>query len=126
MKNAQFKKREEFLKVYSEFDAWLIEIGFETATLEERMSPLNYHYSGYDKDIDPLYSVENYRHHVLQLDLRFMRDRNKHLVAFIGGFGLCSDAVSLKWAKSLISDKVLTLTNGKLNDLTIIRNKCLN
>jgi len=117
MKNKKDLKREIFLEKYSEFNNWLSSIGFKTGSYG-KSTVEDYHYSHYNNYIDDLYSVEHYHNDVLDISIRFMRDRNEHKFMLVGGiFGSYSETYNIKEFKKLISENLKTIKKEKIDKL---------
>lgn len=87
-RNNQYMKRQdkeileckEFLDVYFKLNEWLMSIGFNS---EVSNTPADIDYTN-GKYIDSLQGVEYYKHKILDIELRFMRDRFEHKLMFVG------------------------------------------
>lgn len=111
-------ERQRFLDVYAEFNKWLNSLGFRHGHYwKESTTPLDFHWSHYDKDIDSLYSVECYVHDTLKLSIRFLRDRNEHKFMFVGEMGAASTTYSIGETKELILLEVRRLRDEQLSKL---------
>lgn len=122
MKEEKFDIRMEFLNKYNEIDLFLESLGFRTGHYWKENSTVNdYLYEEYRKNIDPLYGIEHYIHDVLNLSIRFIRDRNEHRIMFVVDIMGLSDSYSLDEAKDLILNQVRELKNEKLNELNSIK-----
>ena len=114
-------KRTEFLNVYSEFNKWLLSIGFREGHYWNENSISNYHWSHYDELISPMHGVEHYVNDPLEYSIYFMRDRNKHLIMFVGGlFGGHSALYSIEQTKELILNKAKEIKAEKLSELNAV------
>jgi hypothetical protein len=99
-RTVEILERQIFLDVYTEFDRWLLLLGFRSPNTKESMGHLNYHWGHYDKHIDSLYSVECYFHDTLKLSIHFLRDRHEHKFMFVGEMGSCSELQTLNKQKN--------------------------
>ena len=117
--NKEFKERLGFIEIYQDFDYWLLKLGFFN---ENSSTPLDYQYSHYNDKIDSLYSVEHYINKRLDLSIRFLRDRNKHMFMIVGDYGMCSELYSIDEFKLLIRNTVITLRDQKLKELEFFNN----
>lgn len=72
-----FINRKHFIEKYTEFDKWLMSIGFRIGHYWKEPAP--HYYSHYGEIIDSMYSTERYVHDILKTNVCFIRDRNKHL-----------------------------------------------
>ena len=115
----QFKERLEFIEIYQSFDQWFLNLGF---TMENSSTPQDYHYSHYDGEIDSLYSVEHYINKRLDLSIRFLRDKKKHMFMIVGDYGMCSKIYSIDEFKVLILNTIITLRDQKLKELEFFNN----
>jgi hypothetical protein len=113
-------ERQNFLDIYSEFDRWLLSLGFRSANTQESMGHLNYHWGHYDKHITSLYSVENYLHETLKLSIHFLRDRYEHKIMFIGEMGSYSETTTIEQTKELILIEVRKLRDEQLSKLSAL------
>ena len=113
-------ERQKFLDIYSEFDRWLLSLGFRSANTQESMGHLNYHWGHYDKHITSLYSVENYLHETLKLSIHFLRDRYEHKIMFIGEMGSYSETTTIEQTKELILIEVRKLRDEQLSKLSAL------
>lgn len=111
-------ERQKFLDIYTDFDRWLLSLGFRSANTKESMGHLNYHWRHYDKYIDSLYSVENYLHDTLKLSIHFLRDRYKHKIMFVGEMGSFSETKTIEHTKELILIEVRKLRDEQLSKLS--------
>lgn len=116
---AETKERIAFLQVYTDFNNWLHNLGFKVGNFTD-MSPLNFHYSFYDENINSLHSVEHYFHETLKISLRFLRDRYKHEFLSIDGHGGMSDLIPLEEFKTLIRNEVIRVRDEMLTELNNI------
>lgn len=78
------KERQRFLSVYTVFQNYLKELGFEPYRGYAR-TPEDFHYSWYNEKIDDLYSVERYVNKDLDMSIRFLRDRHEHKFMMLNG-----------------------------------------
>jgi hypothetical protein len=119
-RNVEILERQIFLDVYTEFDRWLLSLGFRSANTEESMGHLNYHWGHYDKHINSLYRVECYLHDTLKLSIHFLRDRNKHKFMFVGEMGSCSEITNIEQTKELILIELRKLRDEQLTKLSAL------
>jgi hypothetical protein len=119
-RTVEILERQRFLDVYTEFDRWLLLLGFRSANTKESMRHLNYHWAHYDKHIDSLYSVEYYFHDTLKLSIHFLRDRNEHKFMFVREMGSCSEATNIEQTKKLILIEVRKLRDEQLTKLSAL------
>lgn len=118
MTKKELKTRMEFIEKYSEFDKWVLSLGFRNPKGRETMDVSNYHYSFYNEYIDDMYSVENYLHDVLKLSITFLRDRNEHKFMVVGGiFGGVSETMSIDEFKNFILGQFRTIRDNKMKEL---------
>lgn len=113
-------ERQKFLDVYTEFDRWLLSLGFRSANTKESMGHLNYHWGHYDEHINSLYSVECYLHDTLKLSIYFLRDRYVHKIMFIGEIGSYSETTTIDETKELILIQVRKLRDEQLSKLSVL------
>ncbi len=73
----EYIKRTHFLEKYHEFDRWLYSIKFRKNHFWKEQAP--HHYSQYDELIESMYSCERYINDILELNIYFIRDKNKHI-----------------------------------------------
>ena len=110
-----FERRVKFLKIYTDFDKWLIN------TLYFKDTHINgvrdYNYSHYKKYIESLYGVEHYKQDSIRLSLIFIRDRHEHKFMFIGEMGSISKVYTINKFKKLIIEDVKRLRDEKLKEL---------
>lgn len=116
-RTVEILERQRFLDVYSEFNRWLLSLGFRSANYKESMGHLNYHYTHYDKHIDSLHSVECYLHDTLKLSIHFLRDRYEHKFMFVGVMGSVSETTNIEQTKELILIEVRKLRDEQLSKL---------
>lgn len=121
MTKKQLKERLAFIDVYTEFDKWLKGLGFRIKTIDEGMMPEDNWCSAYSTYVTGLYGAESYKHDVLELDLRFARDREEHKFIFIGGFGENSKVYTLDEFRAEILHWVTTVRDEKIDKLTALR-----
>ena len=112
----EHKKRKQFLQAYTDFNNWLLKLGFESDK-SYNSTHLDCHYSWYDNKIESLCSVEHYINKRLQISLRFLRDRNEHKFMVVGECGSHSELLSLDDFKKEIKDEVIRIRNEKLEEL---------
>ena len=110
----QFKERLEFIEIYQSFDQWFLNLGF---TAEHSSTPQDYHYSSYNNSINSLYSVEHYINKRLDLSIRFLRDRNKHMFMIVWDYGMCSELYSIVEFQEVILNTIINLRDHKLKEL---------
>ncbi len=123
MKKKEIEDRLKFLDVYSEFTKWLHSLGFrEGHYWRESATADDCHYSHYDKHIDALFSVEHYVHDVLNLSIRFLRDRNEHKFMFVGNVGSFSETYTIDQTKEIILNDVKRIRDEKLSELSVLEN----
>lgn len=113
-------ERQKFLDVYTEFDRWLLSLGFRDVNTKESMGHLNYHWGHYDEHINSLYSVECYLHDTLKLSIYFLRDRYEHKIMFIGEMGSYSKTSTIDETKELILIQVRKLRDEQLSKLSVL------
>jgi hypothetical protein len=114
-RTVEILERQRFLDVYTEFDRWLLSLGFRSANTKESMGHLNY-----DKHIDSLFSVECYLHDTLKLSIHFLRDRDEHKFMFVGEMGSCSETTNIEQTKELILIEVRKLRDEQLSKLSAL------
>jgi hypothetical protein len=119
-RTVEILERQRFLDVYTEFDRWLLSLGFRSANTKESMEHLNYHWRHYDKHIDSLYSVECYLHDTLKLSIHFLRDRYEHKFMFVGEMGSFSETTNIEQTKELILIEVRKLRDEYLTKLSAL------
>jgi hypothetical protein len=120
-RTVEILERQRFLDVYSEFNKWLYSLGFRQGRyFKETSTPLDYHWSHYDKDIDSLHSVECYIHDTLNLAIRFLRDRHEHKFMFVGEMGSSSITYTIDQTKELILNDVRKLRDEQLAKLSAL------
>lgn len=112
----EIKERLAFLQIYTDFNNWLDKHGFKTPT-RLVSTPLDFHYSEYNKIIDDLYSVEHYVNDTLKISLRFLRDTNKHVFLLVGAMGTHSDLIEIGEFKELIKNEIISVRDEKLAEL---------
>jgi hypothetical protein len=117
-RNVEILERQRFLDVYTEFDRWLLSLGFRSTNTKESMGHLNYHWGHYDEHINSLYSVECYLHDTLKLSIHFLRDRNEHKFMFVGEMGSCSEITNIEQTKELILIELRKLRDEQLTKLS--------
>lgn len=115
-------ERKQFLDVYAEFNTWLRSIGFRAGDIHESSTCLDFHWSHYNEDIDSLHSVECYLHDVVNLAIRFLRDRHEHKFMFVGIMGSSSEVYTLEETKELILNDVRRLRDEQLLKLNALLN----
>lgn len=115
------KERQEFLKVYTEFDKWLNHHDFIQVNTTDKSSPIDYHYKHYDDHIDSMYGVERFCQVSIKLELAFIRDKNKHSIMFIGTNGRFGTVRDLKIAKDFIFEEYSFHVKTKLSQLQRIQ-----
>ena len=116
MNNKEIKKRTVFLQKYTDFDNWLFKLGFNRDK-SYKSTPLDFHYSWYNEKIDSMYSVEHYINKRLNMSIRFLRDKNKHLFMVVGELGCYSELLNINEFKELIRQEVIKLRNERLEEL---------
>lgn len=114
----EMAERSTFLYVYTELDMWLRMVGFRPSKYPECSTSADVNY--WSKEIDSLYSVELYMLDSLNLKVRFMRDRNKHLIYSIGGMMQRSDGVTIDYFKENLLEYVKNLKDEKIAELNKI------
>jgi len=119
-RTVEILERQRFLDVYTEFDRWLLSLGFRSANTKESMGHLNYHWGHYDKHIDSLYSVECYLHDTLKLSIHFLRDRHEHKFMFVGEMGSSYETTNIEQTKGLILIEVRKLRDEQLTKLSAL------
>jgi hypothetical protein len=119
-RTVEILERQRFLDVYTEFDRWLLSLGFRSANTKESMGHFNYHWGYYDKHIDSLYSVECYLHDTLKLSIHFLRDRHEYKFMFVGEMGSCSETTNIEQTKELILIEVRKLRDEQLTKLSAL------
>ena len=117
MKNIEDLLWLEFIDVYSQFDRWLVSIGFKS---KKTSSYGDYHYSEYDKYIDSMYGIEHYYHNILNISIRFIRDKNEHRFMLVSANCLHSKVMTLTDFKDDILLEVKNLKEEQLNKLNSI------
>lgn len=118
MNKKRISKRDKFLKVYQEFNQWLIDLGYRNGHFWKEASTFqDIHYSHYGKHIDSLHGVECYIHDILGMSLRLLRDRHEHLIMFTGKMGRHTDVYTLGEAKELILNRLKEEKQSQLNKL---------
>lgn len=112
----EYEERLAFLNTYDEFDQWLRRVGYKRA---QSSTTSDFQWSHYDKLVDSMYSVEYYRHPVLKMDMRFLRDKNEHKLVFVGGgmFGEHSKVVTLEDAKASILAAIVSTRDKAMQEL---------
>ena len=116
----EISDRQKFIDVYNEFDKWLYSLGFRQPDFKERSTPMDFHYSFYNKYIDSLDSVECFKQYTLNLSIYFLRDRNEHKFMFVGSFFSHSEVMSIDKAKQEILKQVKELRDKLLKELNKI------
>lgn len=116
------KDRKEFLIIYSEFDKYLLSLGFRKSTYNETSTFNDYHYSYYDNYVSSLYGVECFKHDILQFSIRFLRDRYEHkfLLLFVEEKELTT--TTIQESKEIILTIVRQLRDEKLLALNKLTN----
>lgn len=118
LRKAQFKEREAFLLVYSEFDKFLSYIGFRNTHYMESATVVD---NDFWPELETLYSVEHYKHDALDISIRFLRERHNHVFYLVVGYMQRSVALSLDEMKTEITRLVHDLKTEKLQQLNAIR-----
>jgi len=116
MEDLEIIERQKFIDVYTEFDKWLISIGFKnkrTSNMED------YHYSTYNELITPMYSVEHYSNEFLMMSIRFLRDSYEHKFIIASGnpFGQHSTTMTIDEMKELILTQSIETRDQKIKEL---------
>lgn len=116
IKDKEYEKRKQFLKVYADFNNWLIKLGFENDR-SYKSTALDFHYSWYDEKLESLYGVEHYINERLKMSIYFLRDRNEHKFMVVGEFGASSELMSIDEFKELLKQEVIKFRDEKLAEL---------
>lgn len=118
MKNIDniYEQRTVFLKVYTDFNAWLSLLGF-LPNKSLKSTPKDYHYGHYAKRINDLWGVENYVNDKLKIDLHFLRATDEHKFMIVGEMGSFSDLISIGEFKKEIQELVIKVRNEKQKEL---------
>lgn len=116
MSKSKIQKRQEFLDVYNEFDKWLEKMGFRSGHhWRESTSHLDYNY--WSREIDSLHGVEHYLNDILQLSIRFLRERNNHGFYLTAEMAQRSGLIPIEEFKELILTQCLEIKTNKLREL---------
>lgn len=117
-KNTEIESRQLFIDAYTNFDKWLLSIGFRNGHYwEEASTESDYNYSYYDEHINSFYGVECYVQDTLELTIRFIRDRYEHKIMFIKN---TPTTYSLDEAKEYILADFRKIRDEKTAKLSVI------
>lgn len=111
----EIEDRMNFIQVYNNFNKYIQdELGFKPVNTS---TTSDYHYSHYDTIIDSLQSVECYSNDILQLTIRFLRDKNEHKFMIVGNSGFHSNIFTLNEFKEFLKHEVIKARDSKIADL---------
>lgn len=115
-KDKEYEERKQFLQVYTDFNNWLVKLGFENDR-SLKSTALDFHYSWYDEKLESLCSVEHYINERLKMSIRFVRGRNEHKFMIVGELGASSELITIDEFKDLLKQEVIKLRDEKLSEL---------
>lgn len=107
-------ERQRFLDVYDNFNEWLRYLQFKQGDGGTELDCNYWH------EIDTIYGVEHYMNNALNISLRFMRERNKHIFYIICGPFIRSYPLTIDEMKIEVMKDVRSIKDEKLKELSKI------